>query len=154
MSTPASAIARTASGWACAAGAVPAERASPCSPSRWLIQPSAICDRHELPVQSTRTRFLALLPAIDRLPRGPGSTSALDPRHPTYYISCVGELTKPLSRPVDVLKALAHPVRLRILAMLRGGELCLCQMRAVLDLAASPLSPHLADLTRAGLVAG
>jgi DNA-binding transcriptional ArsR family regulator len=70
-----------------------------------------------------------------------------------YYISSVSEMTKPLSATVDVLKALAHPVRLRILAMLRGGELCLCQMTAVLDLAASTVSAHLADLKRAGLVA-
>jgi DNA-binding transcriptional ArsR family regulator len=61
-------------------------------------------------------------------------------------------MTKPLSRTVDVLKALGHPVRLRILAMLRGGELCLCQMTAVLDLAASTVSAHLGDLKRAGLV--
>jgi ArsR family transcriptional regulator len=57
-----------------------------------------------------------------------------------------------LSTTVDVLKALAHPVRLRILAMLRGGELCLCQMTAVLDLAPSTVSAHLGDLKRAGLV--
>jgi DNA-binding transcriptional ArsR family regulator len=62
-------------------------------------------------------------------------------------------MTKPLSRTVDVLKALGHPFRLRILAMLRGGELCVCQMTAVLDLAASTVSAHLADLKRAGLVA-
>jgi ArsR family transcriptional regulator len=61
-------------------------------------------------------------------------------------------MTKPLSATVDALKALAHPVRLRTLAMLRGGELCLCQMTAVLDLAASTVSAHLADLKRAGLV--
>ena len=61
-------------------------------------------------------------------------------------------MTKPLSGTVDLLKALAHPVRLRILAMLRGGELCLCQMTAVLDLAASTVSAHLGDLKRAGLV--
>ena len=61
-------------------------------------------------------------------------------------------MTKPLSATVDVLKALAHPVRLRILAMLRGGELCLCQMTAVLELAASTVSAHLGDLKRAGLV--
>ena len=61
-------------------------------------------------------------------------------------------MTKPLAATVDVLKALAHPVRLRILAMLRGGELCLCQMTAVLDLAASTVSAHLADLKRTGLV--
>jgi len=57
-----------------------------------------------------------------------------------------------LSGTVDVLKALGHPVRLRLVAMLRGGELCVCQMTAVLDLAASTVSAHLTDLKRAGLV--
>ena len=61
-------------------------------------------------------------------------------------------MTKPLSTTVHALKALAHPGRLRILAMLRGGELCVCQMTAVLELAASSVSAHLADLKRAGLV--
>jgi DNA-binding transcriptional ArsR family regulator len=61
-------------------------------------------------------------------------------------------MTKPLSSTVYALKALAHPGRLRILAMLRAGELCVCQMTAVLDLAASTVSAHLADLKRAGLV--
>ncbi len=58
----------------------------------------------------------------------------------------------PLKSAVQVHKALAHPVRLRILTMLRGGELCVCQMTAVLDLAASTVSAHLAELRRAGLV--
>jgi DNA-binding transcriptional ArsR family regulator len=53
---------------------------------------------------------------------------------------------------VDTVKALAHPGRLRMLAMLRGGDLCVCQMTAVLDLAASTVSSHLSDLRRAGLV--
>ena len=61
-------------------------------------------------------------------------------------------MTKPLTATVHALKALAHPGRLRILAMLRGGELCVCQMTAVLNLAASSVSAHLADLKRAGLV--
>jgi DNA-binding transcriptional ArsR family regulator len=61
-------------------------------------------------------------------------------------------MTKSLASTVYVLKALAHPVRLRILAMLRSGELCLCQMAAVLGLAASTVSAHLSDLKRAGLV--
>jgi ArsR family transcriptional regulator, arsenate/arsenite/antimonite-responsive transcriptional repressor len=61
-------------------------------------------------------------------------------------------MAKPLAATVHVLKALAHPVRLRLLAMMRGGELCVCQMTAVLDLAASTVSAHLADLKRAGLV--
>jgi ArsR family transcriptional regulator, arsenate/arsenite/antimonite-responsive transcriptional repressor len=61
-------------------------------------------------------------------------------------------MTKQLATTVEVLKALAHPVRLRLLAMVRGGELCVCQLTAVLDLAASTVSAHLADLKRAGLV--
>jgi DNA-binding transcriptional ArsR family regulator len=62
-------------------------------------------------------------------------------------------MAKLLSSMVHSLKALAHPARLRILAMLRGGELCVCQMTAVLDAAPSTVSAHLADLKRAGLVA-
>ena len=53
---------------------------------------------------------------------------------------------------VVAVKALAHPGRLRILAMLRSGDLCVCQMTAVLELAASTVSSHLSDLRRAGLV--
>ena len=57
-----------------------------------------------------------------------------------------------LPRVVRALKAMAHPVRLRMLAMLATGELCVCQLTAVLDLAASTVSGHLADLRAAGLV--
>jgi ArsR family transcriptional regulator, arsenate/arsenite/antimonite-responsive transcriptional repressor len=53
---------------------------------------------------------------------------------------------------VDAVKALAHPGRLRMLAMLRGGDLCVCQLTAVLELAASTVSSHLSDLRRAGIV--
>lgn len=53
---------------------------------------------------------------------------------------------------VDLGKALGHPSRLRILAMLRGGPLCVCQITAVLELAASTVSAHLLDLRRGGLV--
>ena len=53
---------------------------------------------------------------------------------------------------VELLKALAHPVRLRILALLRDGELCVCQVAEILRLAHSTVSEHLTDLRRAGLV--
>ncbi len=59
----------------------------------------------------------------------------------------------PLSSTVQRYKALAHPARLRIAAMLRPGELCVCQMTAVLRLAPSTVSAHLAELRRAGAVA-
>lgn len=59
----------------------------------------------------------------------------------------------PLEQLTRLHKALAHPVRVRILAMLRGGELCVCQLNAVIGLAPSTISAHLADLKDAGLVA-
>jgi len=62
------------------------------------------------------------------------------------------DYTVTLSHAAGLYKALAHPARLRILAMLRGGELCACQIAAVLGLAPSTVSAHLADLRRAGLV--
>ena len=53
---------------------------------------------------------------------------------------------------VDLLKTLAHPARLRILAMLRGGPLCVCQVSAVLAIPTSTASEHLTDLRRAGFL--
>jgi DNA-binding transcriptional ArsR family regulator len=54
---------------------------------------------------------------------------------------------------VEASKGLAHPARLRLLAMLASGELCVCQMTAVLGLAPSTVSQHLSVLSRGGLVA-
>jgi DNA-binding transcriptional ArsR family regulator len=53
---------------------------------------------------------------------------------------------------VAAAKAVAHPARLRILAMLQQGPLCVCQMSAILELAPSTVSGHLNDLRRSGLV--
>jgi DNA-binding transcriptional ArsR family regulator len=49
-------------------------------------------------------------------------------------------------------KALANPARLRIMAMLENGELCACQLIAVLGLAPSTVSRHVAELRSAGLL--
>ncbi len=57
-----------------------------------------------------------------------------------------------LDTAVAITRALAHPARLRILAMLRAGELCVCQITAVLGLAPSTVSAHLRDLKLGGLV--
>lgn len=58
----------------------------------------------------------------------------------------------PLARLVQTHKAIGHPVRLRLLAVLRGGPLCVCQMTVVVKLAASTVSEHLSELRKAGLV--
>ncbi len=58
-----------------------------------------------------------------------------------------------LSGTVVQLKALAHPFRLRIFAALAQGDLCVCQITALIGLATSTVSEHLAELRSAGLVA-
>ncbi|HBL25812.1 MAG TPA: ArsR family transcriptional regulator [Acidobacteria bacterium] len=58
----------------------------------------------------------------------------------------------PLGRMADVGRALGHPSRLRLLALLESGEMCVCQTVALLDQAASTVSGHLSELRRAGLL--
>src|SRR5574342_187096 len=50
------------------------------------------------------------------------------------------------------LKAAGDPTRTRILKLLEDGGLCVCQVQAVLGLAPSTVSKHLAILRTAGLV--
>jgi DNA-binding transcriptional ArsR family regulator len=57
-----------------------------------------------------------------------------------------------LSSVTAAAKALGHPARVRVLAMLSGGPLCVCQMAAVLAAASSTVSEHLRELKRAGLL--
>ena len=51
-----------------------------------------------------------------------------------------------------VAKAAGDASRARILKMLEGGELCVCQITAVVDLAPATVSKHLSVLKLAGLV--
>jgi ArsR family transcriptional regulator len=51
-----------------------------------------------------------------------------------------------------VAKAIADPSRVRILKLLESGELCVCQITTVLDLAPATVSKHLAGLKTAGLL--
>lgn len=51
-----------------------------------------------------------------------------------------------------ITKALADPNRVRVLLALKGGELCVCQISALLDLAPSTISKHLSILYHAGLI--
>ncbi|MBU0908481.1 MAG: metalloregulator ArsR/SmtB family transcription factor [Proteobacteria bacterium] len=53
-----------------------------------------------------------------------------------------------------LFKALSEDVRLRILGLLCQGELCVCDLMAVLDLPQSTISRHLSYLTNAGWLAG
>lgn len=51
-----------------------------------------------------------------------------------------------------VTRAVADATRIRILKLLEHGEICVCQITTVLDLAPATVSKHLATLKAAGLV--
>ena len=57
-----------------------------------------------------------------------------------------------LARLVQMHQSIGHPVRLRLLAMMRGGPLCVCQMTVVVKLAGSTVSEHLSELRKAGVI--
>lgn len=52
----------------------------------------------------------------------------------------------------SVFKAAADPTRVRILKILEGGEMCVCQVIAILSLGQSTVSKHLFLLRAAGLI--
>jgi ArsR family transcriptional regulator len=57
-----------------------------------------------------------------------------------------------MKKPAQLFKALSDETRLRILSLLTAGELCVCDLMAVLDLPQSTVSRHLAYLRNTGLV--
>jgi ArsR family transcriptional regulator, arsenate/arsenite/antimonite-responsive transcriptional repressor len=52
----------------------------------------------------------------------------------------------------DILKALAHPVRVLIVNMLTDGDRCVCELNALADIDQSNISRHLAILKKAGIL--
>ena len=57
-----------------------------------------------------------------------------------------------MKQAVKVFKALGDPTRLRIVKLLENGELCVCQLIAVLGMGQSRISRHLSILKGAGLI--
>jgi ArsR family transcriptional regulator len=80
---------------------------------------------------------------------------------PVQTIACCSPLTKePLGareaeRIVPVLKALADPVRLRLLSLVasyQDGEACVCDLNEAFDLSQPTISHHLKVLYEVGLL--
>src|SRR5580700_4029080 len=59
-----------------------------------------------------------------------------------------------LNESVEMFKAVADPVRLRLLNLLLEGEVCVCHLYESLDLPQSTVSRHLAYLRKRKLVVG
>jgi ArsR family transcriptional regulator len=80
---------------------------------------------------------------------------------PAESAACCAPLTaQPLSmeqagQVAPLLKALADPVRLRLLSLVashEGGEACICDLNAAFDLSQPTISHHMKVLHEAGLV--
>jgi len=52
----------------------------------------------------------------------------------------------------DILKALAHPVRVLIVSALTESDQCVCKLNELADIDQSNISRHLAMLKKAGIV--
>lgn len=57
-----------------------------------------------------------------------------------------------MEKTAEILKALSDPTRLRILSLLRHGELCVCDLTEALQIPQSTVSRHLASLKNAAWV--
>jgi len=57
-----------------------------------------------------------------------------------------------MKKAAQTFKALADEIRLRILAVLAEGKLCVCNLLAILDMPQSTVSRHLAYLLNSGWV--
>jgi ArsR family transcriptional regulator len=62
---------------------------------------------------------------------------------------------EPRNRTLDVLRALAHPLRLELIAQIAArGPVCTCHLQEALSCTQPTVSKHLAILRRAGLIQG
>ena len=89
------------------------------------------------------------------------SKSALLPLTAVDAVACCPPLTRePMSRAAaeriaPLLKALADPVRLRLMSLVAshaGGEACVCDLNDAFDLSQPTISHHLKVLHEAGLL--
>lgn len=67
-------------------------------------------------------------------------------------LSAYADIFSTMKTTARLFKALSDETRLRLLALLGQGELCVCDLMAILDLPQSTVSRHLAYLRNAGLV--
>lgn len=61
-------------------------------------------------------------------------------------------MTQSLRQLTEQIKAAGNPLRLRVLALVGAGELCVCQVTETLGMPASSVSEALRELRRAGFL--
>jgi ArsR family transcriptional regulator len=55
---------------------------------------------------------------------------------------------------IEVLKALSHENRIRIISLLKQQELCVCELENIMEVNQSNASRHLSKLKQTGLIKG
>jgi DNA-binding transcriptional ArsR family regulator len=99
-------------------------------------------------------QFMACVPekAVNRMTRLIG-----DPDKAECKVNRLRSLTnnideKELDAEAEIFQAMSDPCRLKILTLLREGELCACEIMIALDRPQSSTSHHLSILKDAGLI--
>jgi ArsR family transcriptional regulator, arsenate/arsenite/antimonite-responsive transcriptional repressor len=75
-------------------------------------------------------------------------------RHASTMVGSTSVDASVLEAQVTLLKALADPTRLRVIALLRAGPRCVCDLQGGIDVPANLLSHHLKVLREAGVIDG
>jgi len=108
----------------------------------------------KLLLQLKEDQFMACVPeeAVNRMTRLIG-----DPDKAECKVNKLRSLTnnideKELEAEAEIFQAMSDPCRLKILTLLREGELCVCEIMIALDRPQSSTSHHLSILQDAGLI--
>ncbi|MFH1864873.1 MAG: metalloregulator ArsR/SmtB family transcription factor [Candidatus Eisenbacteria bacterium] len=75
-----------------------------------------------------------------------------DTGHGSQSSGEVGAPPEAFEKAADLLRALSHPVRLRMIGLLGGGELCVKSLEEILGISQSSVSQHLTRLRYSGLI--
>jgi DNA-binding transcriptional ArsR family regulator len=70
----------------------------------------------------------------------------------TSSSGAAGPPPEAFEKAAELLRALSHPVRLRMIELLGGGELCVKSLEEILGISQSSVSQHLTRLRYAGLI--
>jgi ArsR family transcriptional regulator len=71
---------------------------------------------------------------------------------PALYMHLCAYMNLGVNEIIDLFKALSDETRLRILAIILTGEMCVCEIESSLGLSQSNASRHLATLKNAGFL--
>ena len=99
-------------------------------------------------------QFMSCIPkeAVDRMTRLIGDSDKAECKVNKLRSLSIGLDEAELESESKIFQAMADPCRLKILSLLREGELCACEIEVGVDRPQSSTSHHLSILKEAGLI--